>query len=227
MSLVTGAAGNLGQALAQLLHARGDHVVLIDRDGDRLRSVFEENTTRLLLSPDLTNADAVQQAVQTVLGHWGRIDTLCNVAGGFRMGQAVHETDDATWEFLFGLNARSVIHMARAVAPVMLAQRSGSIVNVAAVTGERAAARMGAYAASKAAVMRLTEAMAAELRPSGIRVNCVLPTIIDTPENRAAMPDADTAQWVSTDAAARVIAFLASGDAAAISGAAVPLSSSA
>jgi NAD(P)-dependent dehydrogenase (short-subunit alcohol dehydrogenase family) len=149
---------------------------------------------------------------------------LCNIAGGFRMGEAVHETSTDTWELMLRLNAGTVLDMARAVVPSMLAQGQGWIVNVAAGAALRGAAHMGAYAASKSAVMRLTESMAAELRTRGIHVNCVLPSILDTPENRAAMPDADPGHWVSPEDLAAVIRFLASPAARAVHGAALPVS---
>jgi len=227
VALVTGAAGNLGQAVVRQLQSRGDQVVLFDRDEARLRSLFGGDPACLLFTPDLGEPGAVQQAVQAVLARCGRIDVLCNVAGGFRMGEQVHETSDATWDFLFDLNARSVLHMCREVVPAMLAQGGGRIVNVAAAAAQRGVAAMGAYTASKSVVMRLTESLAAELRPRGIHVNCVLPTILDTPENRAAMPGVDVTGWVRPEDAARVIAFLASEDAVAVSGAAIPLSGAA
>ena len=135
----------------------------------------------------------------------------------------MHETPDQEWNFLFDLNARSVLHAVHAVVPHMLAARRGNIVNVGAQSALKGVARMGAYCASKDVVIRLTEAMSAELRDSHINVNCVLPSILDTPENRAAMPGADHAKWVAPDALAKVIAFLASGDAQAIHGAAIPV----
>jgi len=123
-----------------------------------------------------------------------------------------------------GLNAHSVLNMARATVPVMIAQKHGKIVNIGAGAGQQGAARMGAYSASKSVVIRLTESMAAELKGHGINVNCVMPSIIDTPRNRADMPDADFSSWVNPDALARVIGFLASADAAPIHGAAIPVS---
>ena len=125
--------------------------------------------------------------------------------------------------FLLDLNARTVLHMARAVVPHMLGQGSGKIVNIAAFAAQKGAAQMGAYVASKAVVVRITEAMAAELRARGINVNCVMPTIIDTPENRKSMPDADPKQWVAPGDLANVIEFLASERSRAIHGAAIPV----
>jgi NAD(P)-dependent dehydrogenase (short-subunit alcohol dehydrogenase family) len=135
----------------------------------------------------------------------------------------VHETSDEDLDFLLDLNARTVLHTSRAVVPAMLKAGGGKIVNVGAYSAQKGVAQMAAYVASKSAVIRLTESMAAELRDKNINVNCVLPTIIDTPENRAAMPKADPRRWVAPADLANVIAFLASDDARAIHGAALPV----
>src|SRR5262249_46691269 len=134
-----------------------------------------------------------------------------------------HRTPDDTFNFLFDLNTRTLLHAVRAFVPSMLEAGGGKIVNIGAFAAQRGGAKMGAYAASKSAVIRLTESMAAELRDKNINVNCVLPTIIDPPENRAAMPDADPSRWVAPSDLAKVIAFLASDDARAIHGAAIPV----
>ncbi|HET7672717.1 MAG TPA: SDR family oxidoreductase, partial [Burkholderiales bacterium] len=168
---------------------------------------------------DLLDPKSVQAAVDKA----GRVDVLCNLAGGFRMGAPVHETADKDWDFLFGLNVRSMVNATRAVVPLMLEAGGGKIVNVGAFAAQKGVAQMGAYVASKSAVIRLTETMAAELREKNINVNCVLPTIIDTPENRAAMPDADPKRWVAPQDLAKVIVFLASDAARAIHGAALPV----
>ena len=139
------------------------------------------------------------------------------------MGPAVHETKDPDWNFLFDLNAKTVLHVSRAVVPAMIARAAGKIVNVGAYAAQRGVAAMGAYIASKSAVIRITETMAAELREKNINVNCVLPTIIDTPENRAAMPQADPRRWVAPQDLAAVIVFLASDAARAVHGAAIPV----
>jgi NAD(P)-dependent dehydrogenase (short-subunit alcohol dehydrogenase family) len=152
-----------------------------------------------------------------------RIDILCNIAGGFRMGHPVHETPDETWDLMLGLNAKSVVHCARAVVPGMLGAGHGKIVNIAALAGLSGKANMGAYSASKSAVIRLTESMSAELRDKGINVNCILPSTIDTPQNRADMPKADPRRWVAPEALADVVLFLASDAARAIHGAAIPV----
>ena len=216
--MITGAAGNLGRAVAAAF-ASSANLVLIDvKRGD-----LSDSGTQLFIETDLLKADSVQSAVKTALQRFGRIDVLCNIAGGFRMRSAVHETSDKDWNFLLDLNARTVLNMARAVVPAMLAAGGGKIVNVGAYAAQKGAAQMGAYVAAKSAVIRLTETMAAELREKNINVNCVLPTIIDTPENRAAMPKADPKRWVAPAALAEVIVFLASDAARAIHGAALPV----
>jgi NAD(P)-dependent dehydrogenase (short-subunit alcohol dehydrogenase family) len=135
----------------------------------------------------------------------------------------VHETTDEVWRLMIELNAGSVLRTARAVVPGMIAQGAGKIVNIAAMGGTQGGAMMAAYAASKAAVIRLTESMALELRDKGINVNCILPSTIDTPPNRAGMPNADFTRWVAPAALADVTLFLASDAARAINGAALPV----
>jgi NAD(P)-dependent dehydrogenase (short-subunit alcohol dehydrogenase family) len=223
--MITGAAGNLGRAVAAAFGKADYRLVLVDLSADGLRAAFGgDDADRLLAPTNLLESHEVENTVNLALDRFGRIDVLCNLAGGFRMGEAVHEMSDRTWDYLFDLNARTVMHAVRAVVPQMLERGSGKVVNVSAFSARKGVAQMGAYTASKAVVARLTEAMSDELRGRGINVNCVLPTIIDTPENRAAMPDADPAKWVAPDDLASVIRFLASDDARAVHGAAVPVS---
>lgn len=222
--MVTGAAGNLGRAVARTFAANGDRLALVDLHGDHLKAAFDEADGNLLLAPaNLLRQEEANGVVEAALQRFGCIDVLCNIAGGFRMGEPVHETSDATWDFLFDLNSRTLLHAVRAVVPRMLASGSGKIVNVAAFSALKGLAQMGAYTASKAVVVRLTEAMSAELRTGGINVNCVLPTTLDTPDNRRAMPDADPTQWVVPDDLAQVIAFLASDAARGVHGASIPV----
>ena len=222
--LVTGAAGNLGLAVAEAFAARGANLVLVDLRRDSLEKAFGTEDERRIFAPaDLLDAAQVEAVAQRAIERFGRIDALCNIAGGFRMGGAVHETSDADWNFLFDINARTVLHMAQAVVPRMLAAGGGKIVNIGAFSAQKGAAQMAAYTASKSVVIRLTEAMAAELREKNVNVNCVLPTTIDTPENRAAMASADPARWVAPADLAHVIVFLASDAARAIHGASLPV----
>src|SRR6185437_1124322 len=178
---------------------------------------------RLYLAADLGDGAKVASAADRARARFGRIDALCNIAGGFHMGEPAHETKDEVWRLMLELNAGSILRTARAVVPGMIAQGSGKIVNVAAMGGTQGGALMAAYSASKAAVIRLTESMALELRDKGINVNCVLPSTIDTPPNRASMPSADFTRWVAPAALADVILFLASDAARAINGAALPV----
>ena len=222
--LITGATGNLGRAVAVAFAELGANLALVDRRRERLEQTFgAEDERRLFLVADLLVQAQVNAAVAQATARFGRIDVLCNIAGGFRMGEPVHATSDEDWGFLFDINARTLLHAVRAVVPRMIAAGGGEIVSVAAFAAQKGARKMGAYCASKDAVIRLTESMAAELREQNINVNCVLPTIIDTPENRAAMPKADPARWVAPADLASAIAFLASDGARAIHGAALPV----
>jgi NAD(P)-dependent dehydrogenase (short-subunit alcohol dehydrogenase family) len=222
--LITGAAGNLGRVVANAFAARGANLVLVDLRRESLERAFgAENERRLFAPTNLLDQTEVDATVTAAIQRFKRIDVLCNIAGGFRAGAPVHETSDETWNLLFDLNARTLLHAVRAVVPRMLAAGGGKIVNVGAFAAQKGVAGMGAYVAAKSAVIRLTEAMAAELREKNINVNCVLPTIIDTPENRKAMPGADPRRWVSPEDLANTIAFLASDEARAIHGAAVPV----
>ena len=222
--LVTGAAGNLGRVVANAFAERGANLVLVDLRRESLERAFgAEDGRRLLVPTNLLDQEQVHAAVKNAIQRFKRIDALCNLAGGFHMGKPVHETSDETWNFLFDINARTVLHAVRAVVPRMIESGGGKIINVGAYAAQKGVAQMGAYCAAKSAVIRLTEAMAAELRAKNINVNCVLPTIIDTPENRAAMPGADPGRWVAPEDLASTILFLASDGARAIHGAALPV----
>lgn len=223
-AVITGAAGNLGRAVAAAFAGRGANLVLIDLKQEALAATFGAADERRMFAPtDLTDPAQVEATVQRAVGRFGRVDALANLAGGFKMGEPVHATAAQTLDFMLDLNVRTMMNMVHAVVPHMLAAGGGRIVNVGAYAAQRGAAQMGAYVAAKSAVIRLTESMAAELREKNVNVNCVLPTIIDTPENRSAMPDADPARWVAPVDLARAIAFLASDDARAIHGAALPV----
>jgi len=224
--IVTGAAGNLGKAVAKAFADLGANLVLVDLQRESLASAFGSDDERRSLVPaNLLETAAATGVANNALARFGRIDVLCNIAGGFRMGETVHETSDENWNFLFDINTRTLLHAVRAVVPHMIAAGGGKIVNVGAFAAQKGVAQMGAYTASKGTVIRMTEAMAAELREKNINVNCVLPTIIDTPENRAAMPKANPAKWVAPADLANVIVFLASDAARAVHGAAVPVTS--
>jgi NAD(P)-dependent dehydrogenase (short-subunit alcohol dehydrogenase family) len=225
--IVTGAAGNLGSAVAKAFQAAGAKLALVDRAADRLPRIFPDlvgSPDHLLIpSVDLTDVDGVASMVAETLSRFGRIDVLANIAGGYRAGTPVHETPLEAWDFMLNLNARTVLIVSKAVIPHMLEQGSGKIVNVSTLAALKGQAKMAAYSASKSAVMRLTESMSAELKRKGINVNCILPSTIDTPQNREAMPNADFSRWTKPEAIADVILFLASDAARAVHGAAVPV----
>lgn len=222
--IVTGASGHLGRAVVEAFAVRGANLVLAARSKATLEARFgEEGAARAYVAADLTREADAEALARTADERFGRIDVLVNAAGGFRAGEAVHETSDETWRFLFGVNARTMFCASRAVVPWMLAHGGGRIVSVAASAALQGKAGMGAYSASKAAVVRLTEAMSAELRERGINVNCVLPTTLDTPENRKAMPDVDPSRFVAVADLACIIVFLASPAARPIHGAAIPV----
>jgi NAD(P)-dependent dehydrogenase (short-subunit alcohol dehydrogenase family) len=221
--LITGAAGHLGRAVAAHFSQAGADLVLIDRQTALLEQAFGSDSEHALVAADLLEFPQLQAAVASAVERYGRVDVLCHLAGGFRMGEAVHETTEQTWDFLFDLNARTLVNIARAVVPHMIERGGGRIINVGAFAAHKGVALMGAYCASKSSVIRLTEAMSAELKDRNVNVNCVLPSILDTPDNRAGMPDADASRWVEPKALAEVIAFLASDGARALHGASIPV----
>ena len=174
----------------------------------------------LLGGVDLAVQDAANTAMRTVAAATGGFQVLVNVAGGFRW-ETLADGDVATWELMFAMNLKTAVVASKAALPYLLAAGGGRIVNIGAGAAARAGAGMGAYAASKAGVERLTEALAAELKDRNVTVNAVLPGIIDTPANRASMPKADVTRWVEPEAVADVVAFLVSDAARAVTGAAV------
>ncbi len=199
--------------MAEECEAQGAQTILID-----VAAGFADGSgARLEL--DLTDAAAVAEAVADV----GEFDIVCNVAGGFDMGPKVSEITDAHWSALFDINVTTLRNMLSATLPRLTARGRGSVVNVGALGALQGLASMGAYTAAKSVVMRLTEAAAEEVRGQGVNVNAVLPSLIDTPRNRADMPNADHSAWVTPASLAKVICFLASDAAADIHGALIPV----
>lgn len=225
--LITGAAGNLGSALVGALAQAGAELALFEARPDRLERIVEglADPDRAFLpgAVDVTDPASVAAAVEKVVDRLGRIDALINIAGGYQAGQALHETSLETWDHMMDLNARSVFILSRAVVPHMLAQGSGAIVNVGARPGLKGVAKASAYSAAKSAVIRITESLSAEVKHSGINVNCILPGTIDTPQNRQAMPDGEFDRWVKPEKIGDVIQFLISDAARAIHGATIPV----
>lgn len=220
--IVAGGFGALGRAVVALLGEQGHRVGVVDM----APVPGAHGAESAIGGVDLADEDAVAAAFAQTAQALGAIDGLVNVAGGF-VWETLADGSPDSWDRMYRMNVRTAAVACRAVLPHMAASGtagSGAIVNVGAAAAFNVAAGMAPYAASKAGVMALTEGLAEELKPRGIRVNAVLPTIIDTPANRADMPDADVSTWVRPEAAARVIAFLLSDDAGAVTGVGVRLS---
>jgi NAD(P)-dependent dehydrogenase (short-subunit alcohol dehydrogenase family) len=212
--VVTGALGALGQAVAAAAEAAGAKVARLDLAPGSGDLVFG--------GLDLADGDAVGQALDDIAGRCGRIDGLVNIAGGFTW-QTLAGGGPEAWERMFRINLLTAVTASHAALKHLTASAGGSIVNIGANAASRAGAGMGAYAASKAGVAKLTEALAEELGGANVRVNAILPSIIDTAANRRDMPGADHSQWVAPEAIARVVVFLLSDQAAAITGALIPV----
>lgn len=221
--IVTGAFGALGREVGRTLARGGWRVALVDAAASAPAELSAEfGPDAMHAGVNLTDAHAAQTCADAVAAAAGRIDALVNVAGGFRW-QTVADGEPEAWDRMFEINVKTALLMSRAALPSLLASGAGSIVNVGAAAAARAGAGMGAYAAAKSGVLRLTESLAEEGKAQGLRVNAVLPGIIDTPANRKDMPEADTSRWVAPQAIADVVAFLVSDAARAITGAGIPV----
>ena len=214
---ITGGHGVLGRAVVEAALADGLSVAVIDHASGQSapEGVLE------LGGVDLTDAASAKKAIDAAVAHFGRLDALLNIAGGF-VWQTTDDADPA-WAKMFALNLTTALNAIRAALPHLKASPEGRIVNVGANAALKSAAGMGAYAASKAGVHRLTESLAEELKETSVTVNAVLPSILDTAQNRKDMPDADPAKWVAPSDLARVMLFLASPDSRAITGALIPV----
>lgn len=225
--LVTGATGALGRVVARQFHQAGAALALCARDATLLTQLFAD----LALSPehllvggvDLRSPDDCQRLAEVVANRFGKVDALVNTVGGFTAGPPVHETPVEAWEQMLAMNLHTAFLVSRAIVPLLLRAGGGAIVHVSGQAGLAGFAGGAGYSAAKAGVIRLTEALSAELKEHGINVNCVLPGTIDTPSNRAARPDADFSRWVAPEAVGEVIMFLCSPAARAIHGAAIPV----
>lgn len=217
--VVTGASGALGKVVAEVALARGARVAGLDYAATQRPATG----SRIELGGvDLTDAAQARKAIDAVAAHFGGLDALINIAGGFAY-ETVSDGDPNTWQRMYALNVLTALHASRAALPHLAAATAGRIVNVGAIGALQAGAGMGAYAASKAGVHRLTEALAAEWKGK-VTVNAVLPSTIDTPANRASMAKADFSKWVRPEELADVILFLASDAASAVTGALLPVS---
>jgi NAD(P)-dependent dehydrogenase (short-subunit alcohol dehydrogenase family) len=219
---ITGASGVLGSTVAKAAVAQGCRVALIDHVHHTPHGLTDGEDVLILGGVDLTDAGSAKAAIDAAAARFGGLDAVLNIAGGFSW-ETVADGGAETWRKLFRLNVETAANVCRAAIPHLKASKAGRIVNVGANSAVKAGVGMGAYAASKAGVHRLTEALAEELKGDGVTVNAVLPSLIDTPTNRADLPKADFASWVTPDELTAVMLFLASPDASAVTGALIPV----
>lgn len=227
VALVAGGTGGLGRAVSLAFLEEGAKVVATFRkqeELDALKTAAGANVSRLAgFNVDVTDEAAVRQLVEGILAQHGRLDVLVNTVGAYVGGTKLWELETKTFDQMLALNLRSGYMLSRAAVRAMLKKGSGAIVNVAAKAAFDHAAGAAAYAASKSAAVALLDSLAADLKGSGVRVNTILPSIIDTEVNRKAMPAADFSKWPKPEEIARVILFLCSDDAKVIHGAAIPV----
>ncbi|HEY8616317.1 SDR family NAD(P)-dependent oxidoreductase [Phenylobacterium sp.] len=219
---ITGAFGVLGQAVAKAAAAQGCRLALIDYAKDAPGGLPAGEDVFVQGGVDLTDAVAAGAAIDAAADRFGALDALLNIAGGFRW-ETVEGGSMESWHGLYRMNVLTASNASRSAIPHLKRSAAGRIVNVGSNAALKASVGMGAYAAAKAGVHSLTQALAEELKADGVTVNAVLPSIIDTPANRADMPKADFAAWVAPDDLAAVILFLASEEARAVTGALLPV----
>ncbi|MFN3514899.1 MAG: SDR family NAD(P)-dependent oxidoreductase [Phenylobacterium sp.] len=219
---ITGASGVLGSAVARAAAAKGARIALIDH-APHAQALADCGPEAIMLGGvDLTDAVAAGAAIDAVVDRFGGLDALLNIAGGFRWETVADSTADS-WYAMYRINVATAANACRAAIPHLKRSAAGRIVNVGAASALKASLGMGPYAASKAGVQKLTESLAEELKADGVTVNAVLPSILDTPANRADMPKADFSAWVAPEDLAQVMLFLASEEARAVTGALVPV----
>ncbi|HEV2237978.1 MAG TPA: SDR family oxidoreductase [Ktedonobacterales bacterium] len=229
VALVTGGAGGLGQAVSAAFAGAGATVIIVESAQQRaaaeamIAAASARGERMSYLAADVLDEASVQTTIGAIMAEQQRLDVVLNLVGGFAAGQPVTALDLVTWQRMLDLNVRSALLVSKHAGSVMAQRGEGCILNISsrgARTGRKHAA---AYAIAKGAIITLTEVQAEEMRDQGVRVNCILPSIIDTPANRASMPGADYARWPRAEDVARVLLFLASDDAKLISGAAIPV----
>jgi NAD(P)-dependent dehydrogenase (short-subunit alcohol dehydrogenase family) len=220
--IVTGGTGNLGRAVVRAFHAAGAHLVVPDRSTGHAEQLLPELVGSrdhiLAEGVDVTNPEQMEQLIQQTQSYFRRIDVLVNTVGGFRAGAPLHETTLETWDFMLNLNARSVFVACRAVIPIMLEQGRGKIINIGTRSALEAQGGDSAYSASKSAVARLTESMAADYKKQGIQVNAILPSALISPEDL----QTDPARGVTPDSVAQLVLVLCTDACSIINGALIP-----
>ncbi len=220
IALITGASGGLGTHVTKALLDAGFAVVGLSPN---IRQSDFDHPNFTALPASLSSLDAAKKAVDTVIGRFGKIDILAHLVGGFAGGQSVADTDDATFQRMFDMNLNSAFRILRAVLPHMRRAGAGRIITVGSRAAENPGPKVGAYSASKAALVSLMKTVALENKDSGITANVILPGTIDTPANRKDMPGADVSQWVQPASIASLIVWLAGDAAHDVTGAVIPV----
>ena len=225
--LITGGTGILGSAVTKAYLTQGDNVAvtyLFENEVENFKKfnpdLFDDVT---FLFANVTEETEVQKTIEEFVSQFGSLDVLVNIVGGFVGGIPTAELEEDRWDFMMNLNLKSVFLCCKTVIPYMTAQSYGKIINVSARAGLKGEAGLSAYCVSKGGVRTLTESLAAEVMDSGVNVNAIMPSIMDTPANRESMPDEDHDRWVAPADVAKVICFLTSDDATIINGAAIPV----
>ena len=218
---ITGAKGGLGNFVTKKFLDAGEMVIGASLN---IRASDFPNANFIPVNIDLSDADATRELTDNAVQRFGHIDVLVHVVGGFAGGTPLHETDSKTWTQMQDQNLTAAFNVARAVVPHMRKEGRGRIIAVGSKAAERPTPNLGAYVIFKSALVTLVKTLALENADRGITVNAVLPGTMDTPANRAAMPNADPKQWVNPAAVANVIYWLASDDASQTNGAAIPVS---
>jgi NAD(P)-dependent dehydrogenase (short-subunit alcohol dehydrogenase family) len=218
--LLTGASGGLGGAVTTAFLEAGATVVGTGRSAPVIAT---PNARFHGIAADLSTGEGASTAIERAIGKTGRIDALMHLVGGFSGGKPVAETDDATWNDMLNVNLHAAFHTARAVLPHMIAAGRGRIVAIGSRTGVEPVAALSAYGVAKAGLIALVRTIALEVKNAGVTANVVLPSVIDTPANRAANPGADYSNWVSPQSIARLLVWLTSDEAGDMNGAVIPI----
>jgi NAD(P)-dependent dehydrogenase (short-subunit alcohol dehydrogenase family) len=229
VAVITGATGALGRVVVKAFLNHGMRVVSTYRREEKQNELIdflgEASGALISVKTDVTNEADVQALFQKVVEDYGRVDILLNIVGAYKGGTEIADTKEEDWDSMMSINLKSAFLCSKAALPHMMRQNYGRIINVASRTAleKRYRGKSGAYAVSKAGVVVLTETIAEETKKHDINVNCILPSTIDTPDNRRNLPEADFSKWVKPEQIAKVLLFLVSEDSSTISGASIPV----
>ncbi len=227
VALITGGTGGLGTSVVTTFIEKGVKVAFTytnDKKFEKFKDQLPADSDRWIgIKTNALEESSVQATIDRVSTHWGRIDFLLHLIGGFLGGVQIHATSLQQWQQMMELNLKTAFLFCRAVLPIMIKQNYGRIITVGSKGGLQGTAGIAAYAAAKAGLINFTQSLAAEGKSHNIHANVIIPSIIDTPENRQAMPRADFKDWVTPDSLAKVILFLCSDDANDINGATIPV----